>query len=168
MNKKIIFLFIGMIAVFTTGYIFLNFDESPEDKALFLWINNESGYSWYKNDSAIVPASEDTERAHDNFMRIKLNKKAASVLDSTGRLPKGKSFPDSSIIIKEIFSEKNKPAELFAVMVKLNDDNNAGKGWLWAEYTPAGETEYSVNKKGGICIKCHTPGDDYVRIFNIR
>lgn len=168
MSKKIIITIIGVIAISAAGWIFLNFDESPEDRVLFSMISGETVYMWYKNDSAIVPTSEETERAHDNFMRIRFNQKASSVLDASGKLPEGKTFPDSSIIVKEIFSDKSKPAELLAVMVKMKDDNNAGKDWLWAEYTPAGETEYSVNKKGGVCIKCHTPGDDYVRIFDIR
>jgi hypothetical protein len=100
-------------------------------------------------------------------MRTKFNKVAAGVLDAEGKLPKGKEFPDSSIIIKEIYSDKTKPYELLAVMVKLKGAENSSEGWLWAEYSPAGETEYSVTKNGKVCVKCHKPGDDYVRILKI-
>jgi len=167
-NKKYA-LFIAVIAAVTAmGYIYLNLLEDPDDTALFGWINSVQDYSFYKNNDAIIPASEETERAHDDFVRIKLNSKAVSVLDQNGKLPEGIVFPDSSIIVKEIYSDKNNAApDILAVMIKLTGDKNSGKDWLWAEYTPSGETEYSVTKKGKVCIKCHTPGSDYVRILDI-
>jgi len=169
MKKSVkIVLFSAILALTVMGYVFLINSDEPEDKMLFNWINSETGYKYYKNDSAIIPTSEETERAHDNFMRTRLNKKALSVLDSGGKLPDGKSFPDSSIIVKEIYSDKNNLSpDILAVMVKLRGDKNSGKDWLWAEYSPSGETEYSVTKKGKVCIKCHQRGDDYVRILDI-
>lgn len=169
MNKYAkILVFTAFLALTAMGYIFLVNSDEPEDKALYQWITSETGYTYYKNDSAIIPTSEETERAHDNFMRIRLNKKVLSVLDSNGRLSDGKSFPDSSILIKEIYSDKNNfSPDILAVMVKLKGDKYSGKDWLWAEYTPKGETEYSVTNKGKVCIKCHQSGDDYARIFDI-
>ncbi len=169
MKKNIkILVFAAFLALTAAGYIFLVNSDEPEDKALYQWITSETDYTYYKNDSAIIPTSEETERAHDNFMRVRLNKKVLSVLDSNGKLPEGKSFPDSSILIKEIYSDKNNSTpDILAVMVKLKDDKYSGKDWLWAEYTPKGETEYSVTSKGKVCIKCHQPGDDYVRILDI-
>jgi hypothetical protein len=168
-NKKTIILIFFVIITFAlTGYVYLNYPKhTSEDDALFKWVTSETGYLYYRNDPSILPTSEETERAHDNFMRVRFNKTAASVLDSAGRLPKGAAFPDSSIIVKEIYSDKNKEAEILAVMVKLKDAQNSAVGWLWAEYSPAGEVEYSVTKKGKVCVSCHKSGDDYVRIFDI-
>jgi hypothetical protein len=167
-NKKWALIIIAAIAGTATGYIYLNLLEDPDDKALFQWVTTGQEYTYYKNSEAILPTSEETERAHDNFMRVRFNKIASSVLDTGGKLPEGTTFPDSSIIVKEIYSDKNNTApDILAIMAKLKGDKNAGKDWLWAEYTPSGETEYSVIKKGKICIKCHTPGDDFVRIFDI-
>ncbi len=109
-----------IVAFFITGYIFLfSAKKTADDENLFKWITSEKEYYYYKHSPDILPTSEETERAHDNFMRVKFNHKAASVLNSDGHLPKGIMFPDSSIIVKEIYSEKNGPVELLAVMVKL-------------------------------------------------
>ncbi|HEY3249496.1 MAG TPA: cytochrome P460 family protein [Ignavibacteria bacterium] len=167
-NRKLIFSVIAILAITATGYIYFNSIEDPDDKALFQWISSQADYSYYRNDSTILATSKETERAHDDFMRVRLNSKALSVLDSAGKLPKDASFPDSSIIIKEIYSDKNQASpDLFAIIVKMKGDKNSGKDWLWAEYTPSGETEYSVTKNGRVCVKCHRSGDDYVRILKI-
>jgi hypothetical protein len=167
-NKKVVFILIATIAITATGYIYFRLLEDPEDTALFNWISSETGFTYYKNDSTILPASEETERAHDDFMRVRLNRKAISVLDFNNKLPAGVKFPDSSIIVKEIYSNKNNTSpDLLALMVKLKGADNSGKDWLWAEYRPGGEVEYSVTKKGKVCVKCHATGDDYVRIFVI-
>lgn len=169
MNKKILLILFCVIAVVSvTGYIYLNSTgKTIQDDALYKWISSEKDYTFYKNNDAILPTSEETDRAHDNFMRVKLNKIAASVLNSEGKLPKGSVFPDSSIIVKEIYSEKNSKPEILAVMVKLKGAENSAKDWLWAEYSPSGEVEYSVMKNGKVCTGCHKPGDDYVRILDI-
>ncbi len=168
-NKKgFIYIFFAVLAFVLTGYVYLNYPKRTiEDDALYKWISSETEYTYFKNDPAIRPTSEETERAHDNFMRIRFNKTAASVLDVNGRMTKGRTFPDSSIIVKEIYSDKDKNYELISVMVKLKGDSNSGADWLWAEYTPSGEVEYSVTKNGKACLPCHKKGDDNVRIFGI-
>jgi hypothetical protein len=182
-NKKTYFITACLVILLCiTGYIYINSANQPaeqnsgqtttgppiEDDALFKWISSGKEYTYYKKSDAILPASEETERAHDNFMRVRFNKIASSVLNEEGKLPGGIAFPDSSIIVKEIYSDKNAPAEILAVMVKLKGAGNSAKDWLWAEYSPAGDVEYAVTKKGKVCVKCHEPGDDYVRIFDIH
>jgi len=158
-----------IIAFAITGYIFLfSSKKTAGDENLYKWITSEKEYYYYKHSPEILPTSEETERAHDNFMRIRFNRKAASVLNSDGHLPKGVMFPDSSIIIKEIYSEKTGSVEILAAMVKLKGAPNSAKDWLWAEYTPTGEVEYSVSKNGKVCVSCHKSNYDNVRIFEIR
>ncbi len=167
-KKTILLLTFVFIVLCITGYIFLVPPKhTADDDNLFKWVSDDKEFIYYKNNPAIIPTSDETERAHDNFMRVRFNKIAASVLDSAGKLQKGSSFPDSSIIIKEIYSEKNGPVDILAVMVKLKGAPNSAKDWLWAEYSPAGGVEYSVNKNGKVCVSCHRSGDDYVRLFDI-
>lgn len=167
-NKKVYIMIFLFLAVSVCGYVYLSGPrKTAEDDNFFKWISSETELVYYKNNPEILPASEETERAHDNFIRVKLNKKALSVLDSNGQLPAGSEFPDSSVIIKEIFSDKGSDPELLAVMVKLKGAENSAKNWLWAEYSPSGEVEYSVTKNGKVCTGCHKPGDDYVRILDI-
>jgi hypothetical protein len=169
-KKKTVFIFIfAFIAVVVTGYIFLYPPgKTAEDEKLYKWITSDTGYYYYQNNPEILPTSVETERAHDNFMRIRFNKKAANVLNQDGHLPKGVMFPDSSIIIKEIYSEKTGAVEVLAVMVKLKGAPNSNKDWLWAEYSPSGDAEYSVSKNGKACVSCHKSTYDNVRIFEIR
>jgi len=170
MNKRkllqnILFIF---IAFAITGYIFLfSPKKTADDESLYKWITSEKEYYYYKHSPEILPTSEETERAHDNFMRVRFNQKAASVLNSDGHLPKGVMFPDSSIIIKEIYSEKTGTVEILAAMVKLKGAPNSNKDWLWAEYSPTGDVEYSVSKNGKACVSCHKSNYDNVRIFEI-
>lgn len=177
-GNLIILSFVFVFILVITGYVCSNSTGSKTktessgkisitDEALYKWVSGETDFVYYKNNNAILPTTEDTERAHDNFQRTKFNKIAASVLNSEGKLPKGGVFPDSSIIIKEIYSDKNSQPEILAVMVKLKGAENSNKDWLWAEYSPAGEVEYSVNKNGKVCVKCHNTGNDYVRIFDL-
>ncbi|NOS85091.1 MAG: hypothetical protein HOP31_08110 [Ignavibacteria bacterium] len=164
--QNLIFIF---IAFAITGYIFLfSPKKTAEDENLYKWISSEKDYLYYQNSPEILPTTEETERAHDNFMRIRFNKKAADVLNQDGHLPKGVSFPDSSIIIKEIYSEKTGAVEILAAMVKLKGAPNSNKDWLWAEYSPTGEVEYSVSKNGKACVSCHKSTYDNVRIFELR
>ncbi len=173
-NKKILFTVFGVLMLLCiTGYVYLKYpkntiQQSLKDDALYKWVSSEKDYMYYTNNPAIIPTSEETERAHDNFMRTRFNKTAASVLDSSGRLPKGASFPDSSIIVKEIYSDKSQASpDILAVMVKLRGAENSAKDWLWAEFSPTGEVEYSLSKNGKVCVSCHKPGNDYVRLFDI-
>jgi hypothetical protein len=169
-KKKTVFIFIfAFIAIVVTGYIFLYPPgKTAEDEKLYKWITSDTGYYYYQNNPEILPTSVETERAHDNFMRIRFNKKAANVLNQDGHLPKGVMFPDSSIIIKEIYSEKTGAVEVLAVMVKLKGAPNSNKDWLWAEYSPSGDVEYSVSKNGKACVSCHKSTYDNVRIFELR
>lgn len=169
-KKKTVFIFVfAFIAIVVTGYIFLfPPGKTADDEKLYKWITSETVYYYYQNNPEILPTSEETERAHDNFMRIRFNKKAADVLNQDGHLPKGVSFPDSSIIIKEIYSEKTGAVEILAAMVKLKGAPNSNKDWLWAEYSPTGDVEYSVSKNGKACVSCHKSTYDNVRIFEIR
>ncbi|HWA05421.1 MAG TPA: cytochrome P460 family protein [Ignavibacteria bacterium] len=169
-KKKTVFIFVfAFIAIVVTGYIFLfPPGKTADDEKLYKWITSETVYYYYQNNPEILPTSGETERAHDNFMRIRFNKKAADVLNQDGHLPKGVSFPDSSIIIKEIYSEKTGAVEILAAMVKLKGAPNSNKDWLWAEYSPTGDVEYSVSKNGKACVSCHKSTYDNVRIFEIR
>ncbi|HRJ85101.1 MAG TPA: cytochrome P460 family protein [Ignavibacteria bacterium] len=170
MNKRKLIQNIAFVVIVfaITGYIFIFAPkQTADDESLYKWITSEKEYYYYKHSPEILPSSKETEGAHDNFMRVRFNYKAAAVLNSDGHLPKGIMFPDSSIIVKEIYSEKTGQVELLAAMVKLKGAPNSNKDWLWAEYSPTGDVEYSVSKNGKACVSCHKSTYDNVRIFEI-
>ena len=102
------------------------------------------------------------------LFKLRFNAIAQAALDSLGELPVGATFPNGSLIVKEIYSGST--ISLIAVMKKDAASNNAGNGWVWAEFKPNGETDYGIEKKGEACIGCHsgTPNRDLTRTFDLH
>lgn len=106
--------------------------------------------------------------AHTPVVRVLLNATAAGALQA-GRFPLGATFPDGSVVFKEVRPSASASPTLYVVMAKDRDNGLAGEGWLWAEYTPSGATAFSVSRRGNGCISCHQreagPQRDLVRTF---
>jgi hypothetical protein len=136
--------------------------NSPSDENLFKEIS-ETGYSYYQNGDILTAASASPHGA----FKLRFNKIAQDALDATGELPSGATFPDGSVIVKDVYN--NGSLDLYAIM-KKSTDANAGSGWLWSEYKPDGSVVYSISKKGDACISCHNSGvtRDLVRTFDLH
>jgi hypothetical protein len=104
---------------------------------------------------------------HGNFV-LKLNSIANSVLDQNGKVPDGVSFPNGSLIVKEVI-EKGE-LTLYASMKKDSTNSFAGENWIWGEYKPDGEVYYSVSRKGSGCTGCHgsSPNSDLTKVFDLH
>lgn len=137
------------------------------DDVLFEHVTSEGLY-YYLNDPKYM--ASDPSSPHDKFMRTNFNAKAASVLGPDGKLSAGKTFPDSSLIVKEISSSETGSLKLYAVMYKIPKASNAGNGWVWAEYKPGGSVETGAGNKGTSCMGCHSSGKnrDLVKIFDLH
>lgn len=85
-----------------------------------------------------------------------------------GRLPNGTSFPNGSIIFKEVRTDGGTTVT-YAIMYKSPLNQLAGSGWLWAELSPTGTVGYSVSNRGAGCTGCHALErgvlNDLVRTF---
>jgi hypothetical protein len=123
-----------------------------------------SGYQYYRNGDILSGVSPSP---HGSF-KLRFNSVAFAALDSTGELPVGGSFPNGSIIVKEILNGSN--INLYAVMKKDPSNENAGSGWVWAEYNTSGSTVYGIGEKGGGCISCHSGSGnrDLVMTFHLH
>lgn len=141
------------------------------DAALFALLTQADAFARY---TVFPDADEFTagrlngSEAHRPVIRVSLNATAAGALQN-GRLPSGGTFPDGSIVFKEIKSSATAPTSLYAVMVKDRANSLAGNGWLWAEYGPTGSVTFSISNRGSACTSCHLreqgPGNDLVRTF---
>ncbi len=143
-------------------------DEEEERKAnkdLYCDINS-GGATYYVGTQVIT---EGLGGAH-GFIKVRYNNIAASALDSTGKLPVGGTFPNGSVVVKEIYSSLSGGLNLYAIMKKETSNENAGSGWLWGEYKPGGEVVFSAAKKGNGCISCHSLPDnrDLNRVFDLH
>ena len=140
-----------------------NKNDTDSDNALYSEVK-ASGYSFYQNGTILSAASASP---HGSF-KLRFNGTAQSALDSTGELPSGHSFPNGSIIVKEVYSGGS--LNLYAVMKKATSNGNAGSGWVWAEFKTDGSASFSTSKKGDGCISCHSnnPNRDLTRTFDFH
>lgn len=136
------------------------------DKVLFDKSNTTTGFTYYKGDNSILPSSNPS--AHNKFFRVRFNDIAQAALTDNGKLPAGGSFPEGSLIVKELFDAQNGDLKLLAAMEKAPANSAAGAGWLWGEYTPDSKVVFSIYKKGDGCISCHSVNArDYGRLYEL-
>lgn len=136
------------------------------DLQLFNEATATSGFAFYQDNPSILTSSNAS--GHRPYMRVKFNSIAQSVLGLDGRLPNGSSFPNGSLIVKELYDNPQGNIQLYAVLKKDSLDPSAGVNWLWGEYYADGSVAASVTEVGSQCISCHsTNSRDYVRVFDL-
>ncbi len=137
------------------------------DKALFNKISSAAGFTYYKNNDSIQASS--SASAHNPFFRVRFNPVAFAALTDSGKLPAGGSFPEGSLIVKELYDSPTGDLQLLAVMEKASGNAAAGSNYLWAEFEADGRAVFSTSKKGDGCISCHsTAGNrDLMRLFEL-
>ena len=140
---------------------------TEEDKMLFDKAKVTTGFTYYKNNSTVLASSP--QSAHNAFFRVRFNATARAALTDSGRLPAGGSFPDGSLIVKELYDSQSGSLQLLAVMEKATGNSLSGANWLWAEYKDDGALVYSISKKGEGCTGCHGSAGsrDYMRLFEL-
>ena len=137
------------------------------DATLYSLIKSSS-FSFYKNNADTLQA--DASSPHGSFIRVNFNPKAQSVMNDSVSSLTGSTFPDESLIVKEIYDVKGGPLQSYAVMYKLKGAANNGMGWIWSEIRPDGNVIYSTARQGDQCVSCHTEGanSNLVRTFALH
>lgn len=128
------------------------------DAQLSTMTRASSEWSYYKNNSAIIPKSPQSGHSGDGIV-VRYNLVAAERLDASGKVTAGAEFADSALIVKELYFGST--LVRYVVMYKARNHSLQGDGWLWAYYNPDGSTFISISKKGSDCTGCHQPGIDY-------
>ena len=133
----------------------------PDETAKIL-ANASATWAYFKNSPALIPRAS-TSPHPETTIRVRYNAFAASQLDATGRVKAGALFPDSSVIVKELYNGTT--LSTIAVMMKFTGSQSAGfGGWVWAVYGANGSVQYSTAGRGGACSNCHSVGIDYTRM----
>lgn len=122
--------------------------------------------AFYKNSTDTIAGN--SGGAHAGKILVWYNAKAATQLDAQGKVKSNPSFPDSSLIVKQIFTSTN-VTTAYAILFKLRNATNAGAGgWVWSEVSANGTPLASANSKGSGCSGCHSTGSglnfDYTRM----
>ena len=129
---------------------------------LYMLGKNSIGFVFYKNTPDTIDKGGNSGHP-DAKLRTRYNSIAAKYLDATGKVKIGTVFPDSSLIVKELFT--NNVLTTYVFLFKKSGDKNAdANGWVWAETSPTGSAMYPVSNKGAGCIGCHAVGIDYTRM----
>ena len=158
----------AFIALITFVFIFQSCETDKTTDADIQLFNelSASGYTYYQSGFILSAAGNSP---HGSF-QLRFNDIAQTALDSLGELPPSGSFPNGSIIVKEIKAQNQGSTTLYAVMKKDPSNVNANNGWVWAEYDPDGSTVISLSTQGSSCVGCHsqTPNRDFTRTFDLH
>ena len=131
------------------------------DAQLFAMQQPVSGWVFFSNTTDTLFSGGNT--GHESRLRVRYNAHAATQLDVAGRVKTGAVFPDSSLIVKDLYT--NGVRTTVAYMFKLAAASNAAAGgWVWAETDDAGIPKASAALKGVGCTGCHSPGIDFTRM----
>ena len=138
------------------------------DETLLNLAQNISSFTYYKNNSDTLIA--DVESPHTPFIRIRFNPKASSAMNNSMDKLLASSFPDESMIVKEVYNRKGSSLVKYVIMYKLKNAANNGSGWVWSEISSNGNAEYSALRKGDQCVNCHSANvnSDLVRTFGLH
>jgi hypothetical protein len=100
---------------------------------------------------------------HPGSALVRYNPVAATRLDVGAKVRAGATFPDSSVIVKELYIGSTLAG--YTVMLKARGSMSAGfDGWVWGEYVVGGGVKYSASGRGAACSACHSVGIDYTRM----
>ena len=136
------------------------------DESLYQTIKSSTDYTFYKDDNSIKASSKAT--AHGPWFRVRFNKIAAAALTDNGKLPVGSTFPEGSIVVKELYETQQGGLKYIAVMQKASKNENQNATWVWGEYEADGKVYNGIGTKGSACVGCHSSGDrDKVRLFEL-
>lgn len=160
--KKIIFLFMAVCSVAILHLTSCSKDPSQTtgiDKELYEMAKISTGSVWFKNSSALLKKSSGS--AHPQpFLRTRYNSIAAAKLDLAGKIMVGTTFPEGSLIVKELYDNTTTLGR-YAVLYKKSGSAEAdSKGWVWGYINADGSVAEPASNKGSGCISCHSQADN--------
>jgi len=131
--------------------------EDPADAELLELAMDNEGYTWYKESDALLPSSSGSGHAQA-LLRTRFNTLAAAVLDTNAQVLPDTTFPNGSVIVKELFTDGG-TLDLYAVLFKKPSHPYAdADGWVWGYVRPNGDVREPSRNKGSACRNCHSQG----------
>ena len=137
--------------------------QTVTDSDLYFLAKNTAVRTFYKfSTDTLLKAGNSAHPAPK--LRTWYNEKAATQLNAQGKVITTPMFPDSSLIVKEIYNTDGSLA-LYAVLFKLSSAVNKGPGdWVWSEMESNGNALISASEKGSGCAGCHSTGIGFTRM----
>jgi len=140
---------------------------SGTDKDLFSMAKETTGFVWYKNTSTLLPKS-DLSGHSEAFLRTRFNSTASAMLDANGKVQTAITFPEGSLIVKELYSSQTTLSK-YAILYKKSDHIDAdANGWVWGYLQANGTVVEPASNKGSACISCHNhAGNINLTLMNV-
>lgn len=162
--KKKAFLYLTLIISVSIVLHACKKDEPAKsiDMQLLDMATETSGFTWFKNSDAWLDRSSGSGH-HYILLRTRYNGTAATQLDGDGKVVPNASFPDGSLVVKEMTNGTS--VELYAILYKQSDNEFAdANGWVWGYLFSNGNVATSAEDKGAICTSCHSQSEsiDYM------
>lgn len=157
MKHSIKFSAIAVIIIFISTLTACKKDEVATgiDKQLLDMAIETAGFTWYKNSSALLNKSSGSGHS-EPFLRTRYNSVASSVLDSSGKIIPGSTFPDGSLVVKELFDNSTEIGRYAILYKKASDANADAAGWIWGYINADGTVAEPASNKGSGCRSCHS------------
>jgi hypothetical protein len=138
---------------------FFGCDKDPEasgtDLELFNMAKTTEGFVWYKNSDALLPKSELSGHS-EAFLKTRFNVTAAAMLDANGKVQSEITFPEGSLLVKELYSSRTNLSK-YAILYKKSDHKYAdSNGWVWGYLNSDGTVAEPASNKGSACKSCHS------------
>lgn len=156
-NKSIIFSGLG---VFLLSFSACKHDQITNDVNwdLYELAKDTNGYTWFKNSNSALPRSSGSGHTTP-LLRTRFNEIAATQLDSVGRVKLGITFPEGSVIVKELLNA-DESLERYALLSKDSSNEYAdANGWVWGYIYPDGTVAEKAENKGRSCTGCHSQAE---------
>lgn len=155
-NVKWILVLIGFFFVIKS-FSFCKKEEQAEgtDQELFDLAKSAVGFNWYKNSATLLNKS--TGSAHPQpFLKTRFNSVASAKLDASGKIMSGATFPEGSLIVKELYTDATTLVRYALLYKKSGSADADAKGWVWGYINADGTVAEAASKKGTSCISCHS------------
>ncbi len=129
------------------------------DKELYEMSKVTDGFIWFKNSGSLLNKSAGSGHPQP-FLRTRYNAVAATKLDSNAKIMNGATFPEGSLIVKELY-ENSTSLVRYAILYKNSGSADAdARGWVWGYINADGGVATAASKKGSSCISCHSQADN--------
>lgn len=155
--KTLTVLFFCLLSIWTVNSC--KKEATDTDKELYDMAKATDGFIWFKNSSSLLNKSSGSGHPQP-LLRTRYNSVAATKLDSNGKIMPGASFPEGSLIVKELYLNSTTLGR-YAILYKKSGSANAdAKGWVWGYIDADGGVSESASKKGSSCTGCHSQTDN--------
>ena len=129
--------------------------EDTDPDALLLDVESRTTtFTWFKNSPGLLESSQISGHS-ESQLRTRYNPTAAALLTSEGVVQAGITFPEGSLIVKELYEGGNYATK--AMMYKDPTNTYAdANGWVWGYFNSENGIRASAMLKGAGCVGCHS------------